>query len=99
MREYYKAPEAAAKDLGLTAAFFDGGGDFELWKVNEKPFVLFLDMSTQWLTGPGGVVGLNYMCFFHELDRKGVKDPEYSRIMDSIRVIEDEAIRQLYKKD
>ncbi len=57
-----------------------------------------MDFSTQWIQGPGGPTGLNYQVIFHELDRTGVKGDEYDETMAALRIIEQEALRQIYKK-
>ena len=69
-----------------------------LWEENWEPLKLFLDVSTQWIQGPGGPSGLNYQVVFHELDRRGVTGEHYDELMAAIRVIEQEALKQIYKK-
>lgn len=44
-----------------------------------------------------GVVGLDYTVFFHELDCKGITGEEYDQAMKAIRIIESEALNQIYK--
>nr|DAI91557.1 MAG TPA: protein of unknown function DUF1799 [Caudoviricetes sp.] len=48
--------------------------------------------------GSGGAVGLNYLVIFHELDRMNLKKEEYDRVMNSIRIIESEALNQIYER-
>ena len=98
MREFYSDSGIAAKDLGLSAAFFDDGRPFELWEENALPFRVFADNSTQWIMGSGGAVGLNYLVIFHELDRMNLEKEEYDRVMNSIRIIESEALNKIYER-
>lgn len=68
-----------------------------MWEENALPIQLFQDNATQWRTGAMGVVGLDYTVFFHELDRKGITGEEYDQVMKAIRIIESEALNQIYK--
>ena len=69
----------------------------DLWPENWPPVHLFSKVSTQWRTGPGGVIGLDYGVVFHELDRRSLSPDDYDDLMDSIRVIEQAALDQMHK--
>jgi len=66
----------------------------ELWPENESPLALFTQFATQWRTGPGGAVGLDYGVLFHELDRRDLPAEEYDDTMWAVRVIERAALRE-----
>ena len=56
-------------------------------------------MCTQWRMGSSGPVGLDYNVLFHKLDRMKLAPDEYDRIEQSVRVMEDEALSVMWKKD
>ncbi|MCX5592023.1 DUF1799 domain-containing protein [Alcaligenes endophyticus] len=58
---------------------------------------LYLRYQTQWIQGPNGPSGLNYVVLFKDLDRLGVEDEEHEEIMDYIRIIEAEALAKIYE--
>lgn len=66
-----------------------------LWPDLAEPFSLFVRNHTQWRVGPGGVVGLDYLVFFRELDRLPQQDQDET--MDVIRLIERFALEHIYK--
>lgn len=70
----------------------------ELWPENEPPLALFTQFATQWRTGPGGAVGLDYGVLFHELDRRDLPAEEYDDTMWAVRVIERAALREMRKE-
>lgn len=59
---------------------------------------LFSEISTQWLVGPCGVYGLNYLVLFHKLDRMNLSSAEYGQLEDDIRVMECAALKQMQKE-
>jgi len=63
------------------------------------PFSVFNDLCTQWRMGSSGPVGLDYNVLFHKLDRMKLAPEEYDRIEQSVRVMEDEALSVMWKKD
>lgn len=42
-----------------------------------------------------GPVALDFNVFQHELQRKGVGEAEYDRIMDQLAIVESEALKQM----
>ena len=60
--------------------------------------LLFYDISTQWLVGPGGPYGLNYLVMFHKLDRMNLGDAEYAQLEADVRVMERAALKQMQKE-
>ena len=90
-----KADELAA--LGLTPEDYTPP-EFELWADNWPAIQFYQRISTQWRTGPGGVVGLDYTVVFHELDREGLDREAYDEMMAAIRVIERTAAKELNER-
>lgn len=66
-----------------------------LWPDLADPFFLFARNHTQWRVGPGGVVGLDYLVFFRELEC--LPREEQEEVMDVIRLIERFALEHIYK--
>ena len=67
----------------------------ELWPENWPAINLYTEISTQWRTGAGGVIGLDYNIVFHEIERRGASGVEYDDLMWCIRAIEAEALKIL----
>lgn len=89
-------------DSGIDGIYFDAHAQawcFELWAENRPAFDLYQQISTQWRTGPGGPVGLDYLVVFHELDRRDLSREQYDDFLWAIRVIEHAAITELHKRD
>ena len=84
--------------LGLTIEEASGP-PVEIWPENMVPFDIFNAMCTQWRMGSSGPVGLDYNVLFHKLDRMKLEPDEYERIERSVRVMEDEALTVIWKKD
>ncbi len=70
-----------------------------MWPPNVVPCNLFIALCTQWRMGANGPVGLDYNVLFHKLDRMKLSDDEYERIESAVRVMEDEALTVIHKKD
>lgn len=70
---------------------------YEVWPDNWPALELFIDLSTQWRVGPGGLIGLDYTVVFHELDRRQLARDEYDDLMDGIRLIERTVLAELRK--
>jgi hypothetical protein len=84
--------------LGLTVEEACGP-PVELWPPSVVPCKVFMKMSTQWRMGPSGPVGLDYGVLFHMLDRMKLEAAEYDRIEGAFRIMEDEALAVIWKKD
>lgn len=94
---YWERPTAA--DLINTPYTLDDypEPECEVWDENWDVVLLFQQNSTQWRTGMGGPIGLDYNVFHHALDRKRVSGADFDEAMQKLRVIESEALRQLHK--
>jgi len=90
-----KAEEAASR-FGLPVDLIqeaDGmdfrGAEDGIYPDNMRVYTLFRDMLTQWRTGPGGIIGLDYNVLF----RYGI---EYeSEEFEGIRIMERVALTEL----
>lgn len=69
-----------------------------LWADNWPAMRFFTDFSTQWRHGFSGPTGLDYNVILHELDRMGLGKDAYDDLFGSIRVMEQEALRELRPK-
>lgn len=74
----------------------------ELWVSNWPPLKFYLDvLKTQWRVAAGMdrliYLGLDYNVLLHELDRRDLSRDDYDDLFGSVRVIEDEAKKQLNK--
>lgn len=94
---YWRRPTAA--EAGVWGLRVDDYPEpqVDLWPENWPSIELFNQLSTQWRTGPGGAVGLDYNVFFHELDRRALSPHEYDEMMAAIRLIERTALEMMQK--
>ena len=60
----------------------------EVWPDVVEPFLLFLDMRTQWRVGPRGATGLDYRVLFELFDVRGVARDARAQLFDDIRAME-----------
>lgn len=65
----------------------------ETWDVT----ALFRMYSTQWITSARGPIGLNFTLFHDVLDRKGIKGDEFDEYVAMLRIIEGQALHNIYK--
>lgn len=70
----------------------------EVWDENWKVIELYQLFSSQWRTGPGGLVGLDYNVFQQHLFHKGVAGDEYDDLMHKLGIVEAAAIATITKK-
>lgn len=97
MEAFYWTPPSAEDraKAGLRLEDYPPPAPIELWPDLADPFFLFARNHTQWRVGPGGVVGLDYLVFFRELD--GRPREEQDETMDVIRQIERFALEHIHK--
>ena len=82
---------------GLAAA--QAAQVFEVWPENMPAINLYSSLSTQWIIGPGGPTGLNYIPLFNRLDRLKLSDQDYEWMFSDIQAIESEVLAQNKPKD
>lgn len=69
----------------------------EVWPENWRAVCLFADLSTQWRTGMGGPVGLDYGALRAVFVLRGVSDEEAPALFDDIRIMEAAALAEMYR--
>jgi hypothetical protein len=89
---------AKMRSLGLTPEDY-AGDDADVWPENQRAYLLFADLQTQWRVGMGGATGLDYNTLFHKMDRMGLKPDEYSELEADVRVMEFAALEAMSQKD
>lgn len=95
---YWRAPtpeELVGTSYLLTDFVED---DVDVWEDNWDAIELFRCYSTQWRIGPNGPVALDMTVFLHELDRKGVEEERYDRIVLQLRLVEAEALKWIHRR-
>jgi len=68
------------------------GPPAEVWPDNWQAVMLYVAMSTQWRTGPGGAVGLDYNVLYHKLDRLKLSAERYDELEAEVAAMENEAL-------
>ena len=81
---------------GLAAA--QSAQVFEVWPENMPAISLYSTLSTQWIVGASGAIGLNYVPLFARMDRMKLLEQEYEWMFADIRAIEAEALSIMNKK-
>lgn len=95
-----KADMAKMEHLGLTLEDYAGGdGDVELWPENERAYLLFSWMQTQWRVGAMGPIGLDYNTLGRKMDRMQLEPDAYDQLEDDIRTMEFAALEAIHTKD
>lgn len=69
----------------------------DVWPENWAPIQLFRRISTQWRTGAGGPVGLDYTVVYRELDQLRIASDDFDDFMWRIGVIEAEALSRIHE--
>ena len=97
---YASTPTEAELDgTGFTLADYADEEPYEIWPENMPALNLFNTLSTQWIVGPGGPTGLNYIPLFNRLDRLKLSDQDYEWMFSDIQAIESEVLAQNKPKD
>lgn len=81
--------------FGLTADDIDAA---EVWPDTLPAVNVFVAMATQWRTGMGGPVGLDYAALPAVFRLVGVPRAEWSGIFEDLRVMEAEALNVMSEK-
>lgn len=69
---------------------------FSLLPESAPSVALFMAVATQWRTGPGGVIGLDYGTVFALLDRRGVAHDDQLDLLENIQAMESEVLRVVH---
>lgn len=94
-RALYVAEQRGAGG-GFNLGAFLGYDQAEVWPENWPAFSLFSRVQTQWRTGPGGPIGLDYGAIYPLLDRLHPDAPaEWDAAMADIQTMEAEALDEM----
>jgi hypothetical protein len=77
--------------------FIDNEPHVEVWDENWDVIELFRLYSRQWRMAMNGPVALDYTVFHHELDRKGVPEDEYDKIVWQLKIVEEQALKLIHR--
>ena len=95
----YSKTEAETNPFLAGIAALQAAEEYQIWPENMPAVALFVTLSTQWRTGMGGPIGLDYNVLFYRMDRLKLSDQEHEWMFDDIRVIEAAALTAINKKD
>jgi len=95
----YSKTEPESNPFLAGMAAIQAAKEFHVWPENMPAISLFSTLSTQWILGPGGATGLNYIPLFHRMDRMHLSEQDYEWMFDDIRAIESAALTSMNKKD
>jgi hypothetical protein len=70
--------------------------DCEVWEEHSESVAMFLRCSTQWRTGPDGIVGLDYGVLLPMMDLFKVADQQ--AMIDDLQIMEHRALELFHKK-
>lgn len=84
--------------MGLTQEDVANDRVIEVWPEHWDAFQLFSMLRTQWRVGAKGPTGLDYGVVFSCMDTLRIKRRARIEMLDDIRVMEREALDQMYKK-
>ncbi|MFC7408709.1 DUF1799 domain-containing protein [Hydrogenophaga atypica] len=76
---------------------FEAEDPVEVWPENWQAFTTFMRLRTQWLLGPGGPIGLNYVPLFSLMDRLGLQGREWDDFLSDVQALEEGALDQIAK--
>ena len=79
----------------LDAVVGDRGSDLELWAENLRTVDVFCALSSQWLIGPAGIVGLRYEGIPFVLRMLGIPRADWIEIFHGLRIMETEVLEQV----
>lgn len=84
--------------FGLTDDDYAAENIVEVWPDNWDAVLLFDAIGTQWLVGPCGPYGLNYMVLYRKMDRMKLTSERYDELEEEIRVLEAGALEEMRKE-
>jgi len=90
--------EEELEKIGLKREDVEDNSDFEVWPENWMPFMVFSDVSTQWIMGPGGPTGLDYTQVKWVMDLRRVGKKERLLMLQDVQVMEASALRKMAEK-
>ena len=84
--------------FGLTEEDYAEESAVEVWPDNWDAVLLFHRLGSQWLVGPGGPYGLNYMVLYHMMDRMSLTPERYDELEEEIQILEAAAVEEMRKE-
>lgn len=69
-----------------------------MWEENWDVLALFQRYMTQWRASARGPIGLDFTVFHDALDRKGIKGDAFDEFVIKLRIIETQALHNIYKQ-
>lgn len=84
--------------LGLRPEDYPENAPVGVWPDNQQAVVLFIEIETQWRSGPAGAYGLDYNVLFQKLDRMNLTAERYARLEQDIKVLECAALDAMHAK-
>lgn len=89
---------AKMKNLGLTPEDY-ASEVVEVWPENQRAYLLFSRMQTQWRVGAGGATGLDDNVLLRRMDRMGLGSEEYDELEADIQVMELAALDAMHTRE
>lgn len=74
------------------------GPQLEVWPDNSEAVGLFIQLSTQWRSGPNGLIGLDYNILPADLRPGADVTAERRDLFEAIRTMEHAALQQMRSK-
>lgn len=87
--------------VGLKPEDVEDNSDQEVWKENWTAFLIFMEIRTQWRVGMNGFTGLDYNVIIAPggiFDMFDIPKKKRLSLLDDIKVMEDEALKQMSRK-
>jgi len=81
--------------VGLKRSDFGEADAMEAWPENWPVLRLFDAMRTQWRVGFSGAYGMDYNTLHVVMDMLSIDDRQWA--FEGLRVMEDEALREMHK--
>lgn len=68
----------------------------ELWPENEEAYLVYADVSGQFIMGPDGAIALNHEAIYRSMDRIGIEQKQFvfERVNAVFRLV-----KEAYQKD
>ena len=84
--------------LGLSEEDYEAESIVEVWPDNWDAILLFDALGTQWLVGPSGPYGLNYLVLYQKMARMNLTPERYDELEEEIRILEAAAVEEMHKE-
>lgn len=94
--------EAEAKALGMPVEFLMDSDKYrhvDVYPDNWRTVLIFSDVLTQWRTGPGGLVGLDYGILPLVFRMREIPRDDRPELFDGIRVMESAALAAIREQN